>query len=305
MSFSPALFLLFGIPLLQVATTVRGIKMVVRHTAGGMSSEQTLYIAPDRKRVEFRNSTGGPTRPDGSMVVRYGPPLAAITRCDLGQSFELNLDTNEYVAAPYPPKPLSQTEIETRGLKAPKFSASDNPTLRIEITTVDTGERRDVFGHTARHVITTTRQIPLLGSKSLAQQTVTDGWYIDLDTRISCDRKWTEGKRVHHYLASGNAPIEKMEFVDKGEPERGFPVELKTTSLHTILLPDGGKQEHTSTNETLVSVLEEGPLDSKLFDTPPGFRQVEHIERNPTAVSPSGWSVAWYQLKTKVARLFQ
>jgi hypothetical protein len=111
---------------------------------------------------------------DGSTDAHYGPRLASITRCDLGQAFELNLDTGEYVAATHPPKPLSKEETEALGLKVPEFAASGKPTLRIETTTVDKGERKEFFGHTARYVITTRKQIPLEGSKSDAQQTVTD-----------------------------------------------------------------------------------------------------------------------------------
>jgi len=51
---------------------------------------------------------------------------------------------------PHPPKPLSKEQTEALGLKGPQFAASGKPTLRIEITTVDTGERKEFFGHTAK-----------------------------------------------------------------------------------------------------------------------------------------------------------
>jgi hypothetical protein len=295
MRISPAWFLLLRIPLLHTSN-MSGVKMVVRHMSGGISSDQTFYIENDRRRTEYRNWTG----------VHYGPPLASITRCDLGLTFDLNLDTGEYEAAPYPPKPLSKEQTEALGLKVPRSDASGKPTLRIEITTVDTGERKEFFGQTARHIITTRKQIPLAGSKSDAQQMVTDGWYIDLDTRISCDRHRPEGKRVHAhaFLTTGNTPVEKIEFVDNGEPETGFATEWKITSLEPITLPDGTKKEHTSISEMRVTQLVEGPLDPALFTTPTGFRQVEHIERNPAANLPSQWSVAWDRFKASVARLF-
>jgi len=71
---------------------------------------------------------------------------------------------------------------------------STEPTLRIETTTVDTGERKEFFGHIARHFIITRKQIPLEGSHSEPQETLTDGWYIDLDPQVSCDRKLSRGK---------------------------------------------------------------------------------------------------------------
>jgi len=240
------------------------------------------------------------------MGVHYGPPLASITRCDLGQTFDLNLDTSEYEAAPYPRKLMSKEEREARGLKVPEFAASGKPTLLIEITTVDTGERKEFFGHAARHIVTTRKQIPLEGSKSNAQQMATDGWYIDLDTNISCDRHIPEGKRVHvhAFLTTGNMPVEKVEFIDNGEPETGFAIQWKMTTKEAITLPDGTKKEDTSISEMRVTQLVEGPLDPALFSTPTEFRQVEHIERNPPANLPSQWSIAWDRFKARVARLF-
>jgi hypothetical protein len=49
----------------------------------------------------------------GPENVRFGPQLASIVRCDFGQTFEMNLDTGEYVAVPYPPQPLSKAQAET------------------------------------------------------------------------------------------------------------------------------------------------------------------------------------------------
>jgi hypothetical protein len=304
MRVSPAFFLLLAIPLLHASNTP-GLKMIVRHTFEGTSSDQTLYLQRDRKRTEYRNWSGGSKRLDGSADVRYGPRLASITRCDLGQAFDLNLDTGEYVATPHPPKPLSKKETEALGLRVPEFAASGKPTLRIETTTVDTGERKEFFGHTARHIITTRKQTPLESSKSEAQQMVTDGWYIDLETSISCDRQRPEGKRDHAHalLVAGNMPVEKIEFIDNGAPETGFAIQWKITSV-AFRLRDGTKKEQTSFSEMRMTQLVEGPLDSALFAVPTGFRQVERIERNPTPILPSQWSLAWDRFTTSVKRLF-
>jgi hypothetical protein len=55
--------------------------------------------------MEYRNS-----------LTDIRPCLVSITRRDLGQSFECNLDTSEYTSAPYPPKLPTEEEIERRGL---------------------------------------------------------------------------------------------------------------------------------------------------------------------------------------------
>jgi hypothetical protein len=297
---SPLCLLLVGVPLLQAQENT-GIKMTIRHVFAGNPNEQTIYVQGDRKRMEFRNYVGRP-KADGSQQWLSGPRLAAITRCDLGQVFELNLDAAEYVSAPYPPKPLTSAEIEARGLSTIDLSHTGKPTLRIETTTVDTGERKEFFGHTARHVIITRKQIPLEGSHSEPQETVTDGWYIDLDPQVSCDRRLSKGKRAHGYLVAGKQPSDKPEFVDIGESETGFPVQSVMVSKGTYTLPDGTNKQTNSKSETLVTQLELGPLDPGLFEIPPRFKHVRQIERNPR-VSASSSQDSWERFKAKVASL--
>ena len=183
----PAWLLLLAIPMFQASLT-NGIKMTMRFSQSGNSSEQTVYISGDRKRMEFRNSEGR-KKQDGPLQLSYGPRLVAITRCDLGQMFELSLDASEYTSAPYPPRPLTKGQIEARGLQVTP-PTSEKPTLRLEVSTTDTGERKEMFGHIARHVVTTRKEIPLEGSMTEPQESVTDAWYIDLNQRLSCDHNW-------------------------------------------------------------------------------------------------------------------
>lgn len=281
MILSSLCLLLVGIPLLQASENT-GIKMTIRRVFAGNPSEQTIYVQGDRKRMEFQNYEGL-RKEDGSQQWLSGPRLAAITRCDLGQTFELNLDAAEYVSAPYPPRPLTEAEIKARGSVKPDMSPSREPTLRIETTTVDTGERKEFFGQTARHVLITRKQIPLAGSQSEPQETVMDGWYIDLDPQVSCDRKLMSGKRAHAYAVAGKQPAEKPEFVDIGESETGFAVKLVMISKGMYTLTDGTKKRIESRSETLVTELELGSLDPGLFEIPPGFKHVQHIDRNPRA----------------------
>ena len=229
-----------------------------------------------------------------------GPRLAAITRCDLGKQFELNLDSAEYVSAPYPPQPLTQAEMEARGFH-PAISPTREPTLRIETTTVDTGERKKYFGHLARHVITTRKQIPFEYSHSEPQETITDGWYIDLDLNppVSCDPKMKTGKRTHAYLAAVNQPSENLEFIDIGEEETGSPVKQVMVSKDMVHLPDGTTRQTNSKSEMAVTKLQFGPFDPALFEVPVGFKLVQQIERNPKFSASSGF---WRRLKSNFAR---
>jgi len=316
MHYSSTWLLLLGIPLLR-ASDNSGITMTIQFGNSGASAHRTIYLQSDRKRMEFRNYLGE----------KEGPPLVAITRCDLGQMFELNLDTREYTSAPYPPKPFTKEQMEARGLPTTVKYVSDKPTLRIEVTTTDTGERKEMFGHIARHVLTTRKQIPLEGSHSAAQESVTDAWYIDakyidskpgdsklggsndidLHQRLSCDRPSPKGGKSHAYLqaAGRNQPVDRAEFASVGEPETGFALDSVTTTKSTYALPDGTRKQSDSKNEVRITQLDEGPLDPALFELPAGFKHVERIERNP-AMSASSNTIEdfWQRLKASVANLF-
>jgi hypothetical protein len=57
--------------------------------------------------------------------------------------------------------------------------------------------------------------------------------------------------------------------------------------------------------ETHVIELEEGPLDPALFEVPAGFKQVDHIERNPpSSAFADPPKDLWQRVKDNVASLF-
>ncbi len=273
-----------------------GVKITVRYTVAGIVSEQTIYFRADAKRIEYRKVSGH----------RYGPHMAGIERCDLGEAYDLNLDRQEYDSAPYPPKPLTKEQLAKSGMKPPQALPPGLPTLRIEVTTVDTGERKDFFGRTARHVITTTRETPLEGSHREAQETVIDGWYIDLDTRISCDRRWPDNKRGTGvaYLRAGNAPSERIESVQNGKAETGFPVETKMISKSLFTLPDGSEKKTDSRDMMKVIDFAEGPVNPALFEVPAAFKRMDHIDSNGLGEQQSALTLAWYRVVDKVEDLW-
>lgn len=119
---------------------------------------------------------------------------ASITRCDLQEIILLNYDDRTYMTGPlrmYPSRAQKFLASIASG-KAPKLKS---PNLLIETTTVQTGERKTAFGHSARRVITTRRQIPLDAAGGAQSETETDGSYIDLETQPLCERLEAVGVR--------------------------------------------------------------------------------------------------------------
>ena len=269
-----------------------GIKMTVRNTLGNsFSTQYTAYFESDRKRFETRSSLGN----------RLGPHAATITRCDLGKMFMVNLDAREYESIPYPSRALVEALEKAKAQPRPAIAAHPaTPTLRIEATTVDTGERKQMFGRMARHFVITQKYIPLAGSRQMAQQSVTDAWYVDLDTQLSCDP--LRGRRGYLYAASAsaNGKPEIPEFVDVGAPAKGFPFAQTTKITSSFKLPDGTVKETTSTSELAVIDFQEGPLDPALFEVPAGFKLVDHVQLNPSSEPPT----AWERMKASFSNLF-
>jgi hypothetical protein len=287
----------FFLPLIAALVTpaspqVTGIKMTVRNTLGAsFSTQYTTYFEADRNRMETRSSIGQ----------RLGPHVATITRCDLGKMFMINLDAGKYESIPYPQKALVEALEKAKAQPRPAIAAYPAaPTLRIETTTVDTGERKQMFGRTARHFVITQKHVPLAGSRQMAQQSVTDAWYIDLDMQLSCDPM--RGRRAHLYAASisTNGQPEIPEFVDVGEPAKGFPFAQTTKTTGSFKLPDGTTKETTSSSELAVIDFQEGPLDPALFEVPAGFKLVDRVQLNPSPEPPT----AWERIKASVSNLF-
>jgi hypothetical protein len=169
-----------------------------------------------------------------------------------------------------------------RGIPKPEVTEPDKPTLQIETTTMDTGERREMFGRTARRTITTTKQTPLEGSQQQFQETITDGWYIDLNQELSCDQQSTGSKRAFLTVGVLGPGIvrEKPEFVDIGPRETGLALKEVRISKGSHGLPDGTRTESGVVIESAATLFEEGPQDPTLFEVPEGFQHVAQLSGN-------------------------
>jgi len=247
------------------------IRRIMRHALTGTRRlppvTSTEYLQADRRREEHRGMSGYRLWPNGRDIYRSGPRTALIKRCDLQMTFLINFEDRQFTEWPVLPVPSAEALRGTVESRPPVDPPA--PTMRVETETVDTGERKDIFGRPARHVITTQRVIPLAGSRDRANVNVLDGWYIDLDTRLTCEREWW-GSSGHGFLTAHKHgdPPPRPTFVNIGEPVRGYAVHLKTTNGDSIM-------------EMEVTELSAVPLDPLLFEVPAGFRRVEMIRQDP------------------------
>jgi hypothetical protein len=235
-------------------------------------------------------------------VAFYEPHSALIESCegDTKKAFSLDLDNRTYAPIVLKQK-LDADRAKALRDRAPKGAPPMRPTVLHEITTLDTGERKESFGYVARHVTRTYKVIPLDDTTVYPQETVTDGWYIDLDTRISCDPANEPPQEGTTYAAvrlivgslsegaaSGPAsPPSLVQTTYIGKAETGFPIWVRTTARCSMQ-----GQEQVTTSETEVTELSMKALDSGLFEVPTNFRSVT---RNLPWPRPALWArvLAW------------
>jgi hypothetical protein len=287
------LLLLYVTTLTSPGASVNGVKIVTRQVTGTFTDTRTEYLAADRLRNEWQSQMR-----DGT-----GPPMATIIlRGDRDRVFVLDLTAREYISYE------TDSRATTVGIK-PKPTVNSGGTLQIWIENIDTGERKELFGRVARHIITREKRIAGPGACSKPSMSETDGWYIDGSVMPEWrqQKKSTFGVVVAAEVSAGSNDkcFEKMDKIEvhRTGVETGFPVKVTTTLRSEVTHPDGSSRMLDSTWGSEVVELKEGPLELSLFDVPPDFRKVQSL-RSWTAKPPrqlTGWE--WF--KEKVQDLFR
>ena len=266
--------------------SVNGLKIVTRQVTGGFTDTRTEYLAADRLRNEWRSQMA-------TIVLRGG---------DHNRVFMLDLDAKEYTAF----------ETDSRGGRLsirPRPITDSGGTLQIWIENVDTGERKEMFGYVARHIITREKRIAGPGACSKPSQSETDGWYIDgaLLPEWRQQKGSSTGVVVATEVSAGSADkcankIDKLD-VHRSGADLGFPVKVTTTLRSEMTQPDGSQRLLSSTWGSEVVELKEGPLELSLFDVPKDFRKVEFLRS--WNVPPQHPLTGWEWFKEKVQEIFR
>lgn len=131
----------------------------LKFTAWHGTQRQTQYTRGRNSRTEIGDA--------------FGPQVIWIYNGDRQLRYALDPATRAYTVRriePRKPDPLLRARESGKAID-------------VYRDYVDTGERRWMFGHLARHVILSERRVPEPGACSAGQGeqlTKTDGWYIDL-----------------------------------------------------------------------------------------------------------------------------
>ena len=228
------------------STAFADVKIKTKQTIGAQSVENTVYIKGKRERTESANGT-----------------MVNLTQCDLKRGVQMNPAAKTYLINEF------VQAIQTGPASTP--AASDGVVqaggkVTTTITTKDTGERKQMFGYVAKHLIITMETVSLPDACSPNNSRMQmDGWYIDADFVLDCD--YGQQAAAYNPYARKGGCQDKYEIKQVGAVKRGYPVYEKMS-----MFDQSGKETYSYVNE--VVELSKVTLEASLFDIPSDYRQV-------------------------------
>ena len=248
----------------------QSLRFTLVHRSGSLLSSRTEYVCGQNGRSESRSCTGhSVTAPPTNVQYEYGPLRANIHNRDLGYGFELDLEARIYTA--YRANQYgSPTWLKPLQIQPRKRSGQ---TVHIHTETIDTGERLEILGYGARHVITKTSQTR---DSQLLSESECDGWYIDTPAAWLTLHPAKPGTFCHVMSVNNNARHD-YKFTGTGQRETGFMVRARWTHKSFVGHEDGSAGIHESVSHDEVAELSETPLQPDLFVPPHDFRRVPQL----------------------------
>lgn len=246
---------------LMASAAFADVTVKVRQTMGGQSSENTTYIKGKRERTE--QDFGG-------------FKMINIKQCDLKRTLQLNPMTKMYIINSW----AEDEAMTTTSTSTTRNSGGTTTTVvrKGGVVTVissmrDTGERKQMFGFTARHIIVTVQMESSAdscsGEKKMKMET--DGWYIDAEFAFDC------GDNSQYRMPSSN-PREPQtgcrdRYVTKstGAAKTGYALYEKMT-----MFDESGKPSFSTVKEVLN--LSYATLDQSLFEAPADYRVANNMQ---------------------------
>ena len=208
------------------------------------------------------------TRTDGETVTEYFSGSLMRTDYSFGYTSVLDFERRREVSWRNDLRQYQRDDLppEVR----PNASG---PAIVIERQTTDTGERKQFFGRTARHLVSRV-------TRSDGPETVIDGWYINAPGLP----KGKSGFTFSTLTVAGQSPP-RIELQQVGPALEGLAVWQKMTS--TVVLP-GSSRHYESVSE--VTELFERPLPDTLFQLPDGYQRVTNLPYAAFHLAPRTWA---------------
>jgi hypothetical protein len=221
-----------------------------------MTQERAVWVKGARERTESKMMTGD------ERVNQMMPVIADVRQCDLRQNLRINDRAKKYFIVPFPEtddKPLPSVQPSTR------TETVKGGTVTWTYNLTDTGERREMFGLTARHLII---KQSMEASKDAcggeSRMTIEeDGWFVYLIPETArCEIELPRPERRE------NKQICRDRIIRKGVSRYSGTMLEGTTKM----IDPTGKNSMTTSVKTLE--LSKATLEMSLFEIPVGYAKV-------------------------------
>src|SRR5713226_9668582 len=239
-------------------------KITIKTNMAGQERQSTTMIRGLRERSEM--NMGG---------MKMG--MVSVTQCDLKRTIQINDSARKYIITPMESDDSASGPSNGGGMSAP---AGGGPSRRggvvtMTVNTTDTGERKQMFGFTARHLKRTMMSESSPDACQPQQMKMeTDGWYINLEYGLSCAS--SRPSQMGRMAPQGCR--DRYQFKRTGPANLGYPL-IETMTMYG---PDGSVQ-FTSTKEVIE--LSRQTLDAALFDVPVGYAEAKSQQEMYSAPS--------------------
>ncbi len=259
---------------------------------GEMRNSRTEYILGRNSRSESRDChgycDGDPNQPGAVTRYKYGPLRAYIQNRDLHYCFQLDLEAGVYTASR-----VSKYGSPKWYNRKPTRPQPSGRTVHVHTHTIDTGERREMYGYTARHVIARTTH---KYDSSPAEMEV-DGWYIDSPAAWLTLHPPQRG----HVILASNGQFDTPIFTEDGPRETGFPVLLTRTHRSRSTDAEGKVRDHNLVGREEITEFSEEDLQYDLFVPPRDFRRVLQLPGYSPLPFGLRMRLGWERFKDAVA----
>lgn len=249
-------------------TQPNDLKITTKHSYSGSEHTITTYYSGENSRSEMQISSGNVKGHHRALIRRKGAESI--------QVYDLDLDAHKYVSY--------QTDLQggVPGVgPRPFVGKPSGKTFVINIDVVDTGERKEMFGHIARHLIIHEKRIGGPGNCYAGNsRSEKDGWYFyeDVLPEAVRSKRGMSAAVVFRFASIDNQYCSDKIETHRNGPPIGFPLKETTAWMSdNEQTRDTYKQIANSSMTTEVLEFVEAPLDPALFQVPPHFKQVKEI----------------------------
>ena len=218
----------------------------------GQNITSTVYVKGSRKRTE------------SSGMMGMGGDVADIEQCDLKRTVKVSDKKKMYFVEPFTTEQAETAPAARPAVTTTTGNVTKGGTITMTSVINDTGERKQMFGLTARHIKTTMTMQSSPDACSKGDMRIdTDGWYVDLP-QFSCPMT-TPRNPMAGMREPTRGCMDRTIVKSSGSGKLGFPLQL-TQTINT------GVGEDASFSQTIETLeFTKATLDDALFDVPASY----------------------------------